>query len=653
MTTFLYNPDRKPKNELIAEFVVRTEIYNEIMGDLEASKMQHPEQHYLLVGQRGSGKTTILNRLKYGIEDSPRLQNNTIPMLFSEEQYNISELVNLWETVSQNLEDYWGFDNLYTEIEGNSEKSNFEEIAFDILVKHLKQQKKKVVLLIDNIGDMLKKLEKIEIHRFREILQTNSEIRLIACSPFYPETLLDYHQPLFEFFKVLHLDNLNQSETQLLLLKLAEINNETNKIKKIVEETPERIETLRTLTGGIPRTIALMFKIFIEFNNEDVVKDLEKLLDAVTPLYKHKMDDLPTQQQKIVDAVAKNWDGISVKELVEKLRIESKVISAQLRQLQKNQIIDVVNTSTKNHIYFLRERFFNIWYLMRYGRKYDKQRVIWLVKFLESWCSAVEIEQRILDFARKIKDGALDENLVNFYGEVYIAMDNMRSEIKIMLKELTPKNLSNRIVVDDSELIRISEEEINNNNLQQAIKLLKQIQKPENILSQEVIKQLSLIIDKDTNYYSEFSLKLKSKLEKGKNAEIRVELFDFAVLLSSFIFIIVLSLTEKEFENAHNQLKTLVEAVKLLEETLGIDKSALNYIVEFAIIQFLLHSQPNTVLSVIEKNSSWKDRVKPFYFATLKFAGKEDEFLKMGSEIEPFVNRLIKLIYDRMPNFNT
>ena len=64
MTTFLYNPERKTRDQLISEFVVRTEIFKELMHDLESSDMKHPEQHYLLVGPRGSGKTTLLNRIK-------------------------------------------------------------------------------------------------------------------------------------------------------------------------------------------------------------------------------------------------------------------------------------------------------------------------------------------------------------------------------------------------------------------------------------------------------------------------------------------------------------------------------------------------------------------------------------------------------------
>jgi hypothetical protein len=47
--------------------------------------------------------------------------------------------------------------------------------------------------------------------------------------------------------------------------------------------------------------------------------------------------------------------------------------------------VSKIQTGTKNNIYILKERFFNIWYLMRYGRKNDKKRVLWLTRFLEAW----------------------------------------------------------------------------------------------------------------------------------------------------------------------------------------------------------------------------------------------------------------------------
>ncbi|MBL7936829.1 MAG: ATP-binding protein [Bacteroidia bacterium] len=449
MSTLLYNPDKKNKQQFIEEFVVRTSVFEEIFNDIQTGKMKTPEQHYLIVGQRGSGKTTLLNRLKYAIEDDLKLNKWLIPIIFNEEQYHIIELVNIWENIASYLEDFYGFTGLSEEISKNTSKKDFEQITIDILIKALNKKEKKIVLFIDNIGDLLKKFDELEVRRLREILQTIPNIRLISGSPVTLESLTDYHQPLFEFFKVIQLKGLSSEETIILLKKLAEINNQTTKIENIINNTPSRIETLRTLSGGVPRTVALLFMVFIDDEHGNALTDLEKVLDMVTPLYKHRMDDLPTQQQKIVDAVAKNWDAVSVKELSETLRMESKIISAQLRQLEKNQVIEKRTTDTKNHIYLIKERFFNIWYLMRYGRKQDRQRVIWLVKFLELWCDGKEIEKRILNYVEKSKKGLIDKKTHELYGEVYSFFNKIKPETKLLLSETAPKYVYVEITNDD------------------------------------------------------------------------------------------------------------------------------------------------------------------------------------------------------------
>ncbi|SFE41380.1 hypothetical protein SAMN05518672_10645 [Chitinophaga sp. CF118] len=445
MSTFLYNPDRKNKQDLIDEFVIRNKVLKGIFSDIQSGDMKYPEQHYLLLGPEGTGKTTLLLRLKYAVEDDPVLNKWLLPVIFREEQYHIWKLSDVWEQIATYLEDEYGFDGLTKEIVKHVQDKYFEENVFNILTKALDKQKKKIILLVDNIGDLLKRFDRIEVHRLRAILQTDAHIRLIATTPEVLIEVIDYTQPLFEFFKVIYLQGLDYDESVLLLSKLAALNNETKKIDRIIDKNPSRIETLRMLSGGTPRTIALLFQIFVDNEYGNALNDLEKVLDAFTPLYKHRMDDLPAQQQRIVDAVARNWEAISVKQLTERLRMESKIISAQLGQLEKNQVIEKRATSTKNHIYLLQERFFNIWYLMRYGRKQDRESVIWLVKFLEMWSDKKELEKRTINYISKIQKRDLDKRSEEFYAQTYSFFEKIKPEIKSSLKNNIPEHFSQLI----------------------------------------------------------------------------------------------------------------------------------------------------------------------------------------------------------------
>ena len=58
--------------------------------------MEHPEQHFLIEGQRGTGKTTLLLRLSYEVENDAALNTWLIPVVLKEEvYYRVTHLFNL------------------------------------------------------------------------------------------------------------------------------------------------------------------------------------------------------------------------------------------------------------------------------------------------------------------------------------------------------------------------------------------------------------------------------------------------------------------------------------------------------------------------------------------------------------------------------
>ncbi len=406
----IYNPRNQSPKELIEHFVVRQKIFEKIFEDIRTSTMKYPEQHYMIEGKRGMGKTTLLLRLAYAIEHDPKMSQWLLPLNFNEEEYSVRKLFRLWERIIQLMEDRdpETFAGFFAQAEKLSHiykaDEEYEKELYRLLEMKLQANGKKIILFIDNFGDMFQKFSELEAHRLRKILQTSADIRIIAGSSVVLEAFYQYNHPFYEFFKVERLEGLSMDETKRLLLQLGKIYGK-EKIQSIVEEQPGRVEALRRLTGGVTRTIILLFEIFVDDQNGDTFIDLERVLDRVTPLYKHRMDDLPAQQQQIVESIALNWDAVSVKEIHERTRIPSKVISALLQQLVKNEIVAKIKTRTKNHLYQINERFFNIWYLMRHGRNHDREKVLWLVRFLEEWCSDQDIKDRAAQHIKRLKKG--------------------------------------------------------------------------------------------------------------------------------------------------------------------------------------------------------------------------------------------------------
>jgi len=476
----IYNPASQTHQELIDNFVVRTKLFEEIFKDIKNSDMKYPQQPYIIQGVRGQGKTTFLLRIAYEIERDKELSKQVIPVCFNEEQYNISRLFKLWETVAEYFEEQDELQGLYQSMQEIEFDEDYEIHCFELLENFLKKNNKKLILFIDNIDDILNKFTKKEQHRLREIFSESPEIRIIGASSVMLEFHYDYGHPFYQFFRMEQLKGLTSEETKILLLRLGEY-YKRERVKEIVRNQLGRVEALRRLSSGVIRTIVLLFQIFVDDTDGNAFMDLEKILDQVTPLYKHRMEKLSPQHQEIVDVIGLNWDAVTAREIAEKTKMSSKAVSAQLKQLKKYHLIEKEKSSTKNYLYRIHERFFNIWYLMRRGRKWDEKRVRFLVEFLQIWCDSKTLEQRVLKHIESVKSGKLYDKHALFMTEA-LARTQIKRELQDQLiketrsyLEKSESELKDYLSESDKELSEHAFNDYKTGNIDKAIEDIKKI----------------------------------------------------------------------------------------------------------------------------------------------------------------------------------
>ncbi|MEM9824228.1 MAG: ATPase, partial [Bacteroidota bacterium] len=77
----IYNPKIQSQDELIDRFVVRQELFEKLFREIKEAEMKFPEQHYLIEGKRGMGKTALLLRLCYAIERDQQGAQTLIPLV--------------------------------------------------------------------------------------------------------------------------------------------------------------------------------------------------------------------------------------------------------------------------------------------------------------------------------------------------------------------------------------------------------------------------------------------------------------------------------------------------------------------------------------------------------------------------------------------
>jgi TPR repeat protein len=549
----LYNPHEQSQEQLIESFVVRHDVFYTLLRDIRSTDMTTPGQHYLIEGQRGMGKTTLLLRLSYEIEKDQDLREWLIPVVLKEEAYyGIRHLYRLWETVAQELE---GKDKAFSGLVEKmsdayeqarrlrSQEEHYEGICFEMLIQALEDEQdsstseeereqnateamsRRVILFIDNLGEMLQNFSDQENLRLHEILTTCPYLRIISATPVVFGAIFEKEHLFSNFFTTIRLEGLNKEETRNLLLELAKVYHEEKTIQKIIQHHPGRIEALRILTGGVIRTIILLFEIFTENEDGSSVTDLDNILDRVTPLYQSRMKDLTPLQRDIVNAVALNWDAISPEEIADKTRLDINETTTVLKELEKVFIIQPVITDSQLRFYQLQERFFNIWYLMRLAPGGSRSKVLWLLHFLESWYEKHELGQLARKHTEAIVAGRYHSEDAYYLTEAFtktgqLDMDTehqMLHETKKLLQELD-MDLAEGLPPSDKEIFEKAEKSYRKADYENAIRHFLEIKHK----TDHVYIQLSNAFSK-LSYYKEAIEYLLEAVEHG-NVEAMLQL---------------------------------------------------------------------------------------------------------------------------------
>ncbi len=396
----IYNPALLKKDDLIRGFVARQGTLERLLDDLRREPEETTPQHHLIVGQRGFGKTMLLRRLGFAVEDDPVLGPHWMPLVFPEEQYNVGSLGDFWLNCADALSDALdrgGNKDLVEKVDRNvalvqRSTEDRTDRALEILIEAAQEIGKRFLLLVDNIDLVLDRLKPDDQWAFRRTISEQKSLHFVGASSRVLESLYEYNQPFYEFFQIIELKGLDEDETVQTLQRLAAESGDT-RAQDLVASQRARIRSLHVLTGGNPRTLLLLYRLLSQGPEGDVQHDLESLLDEYTPLYKARFEDLPAQLQQVVDAMAIHWDPITAGMLAERLtHMSVNLVSAQLKRLEDFGVVEKTPWyGEKKAAFQLSERLFNIWYLMRSSRRV-RQRLVWLIRFLETWFDQAEIE---------------------------------------------------------------------------------------------------------------------------------------------------------------------------------------------------------------------------------------------------------------------
>jgi len=417
---YKYNPSRADLTELEQTFVGRENLVQQILAELRKQIPAKANQNFLIKGHRGIGKTNMLRILLNRISNEVGLSRAFLPLTFAEEEYSIITLRDFFIKILELLQNAKIDDaevneafSRYTE-EPNDETAVEASIGF---LKHYAQkQHKKILLFIDNFdmifGDQIR--EKTSAHRLREVLMNHNFLLIIATTPTYFKEVMDYHAPLYQFFKQYELEEFDVTTMEAQLIKRAQFDGNIELAERI-PKLRNKLRALGHLTGGNPRLVLMLYQLLALQELPEVKAMLKSLLDDMTYYYKLKLERLTPQPRKVVDTLARMGKAASPTEIARQSRIPVNQVSTLLNRLRDEGYIALAKQARRKATYYiLSERLFRIWHQMRFDPN-SQLRLAFLVEFIAIWYSLKEAKGELKrleqQYQTSVEAGELHEAL--------------------------------------------------------------------------------------------------------------------------------------------------------------------------------------------------------------------------------------------------
>jgi len=370
-----YNPSFLSEEELIESFVVRHADLDLIVGII-GENVTDSNQHVLVIGPRGSGKTTLVHRVAAEIEQNRELRDRWYPLIFSEESYEVVSAGEFWLEalfhLSEQAEDeQWK--RTYIELKNESDDQRLADRALAQLLDFADSQGKRILMIVENLNMLLGDLNsEDEAWKIRHTLINEPRLMLLATATNRFEQIENTSQAMFEMFKMQELKPLDDDEC--------------NRIWELITGQRllgERIKPVRILTGGNPRLLTIIAKFSAHRSFRKLLDDLVDLIDDHTEYFKSHLDNLPAIERKVYLALAGLWDASTAREIAQAARLDVSKTSSLLGRLINRGAVVVEEHGKKVKWYVVSERMYNIYYLMRRRGK-PADRVKATVKFLVS-----------------------------------------------------------------------------------------------------------------------------------------------------------------------------------------------------------------------------------------------------------------------------
>lgn len=395
-----HNPGFLTDEELVDSFCVRTAEFGLLVEALREST-GNSNSHQIVIGPRGSGKTMLLLRVAAEVRRDADLQSAWFPIIFAEESYGIATCGEFWLQCLDHLAYQRPRDDGATDLRRTLEElrtvqddRTLADRCLAAILDFADSEGKRVVLFVENLNSMFTDIGDPEVGwQLRKTLQDEPRIFLLGSATGRFNEIDNANRALYELFQVHTLRRLTPEACATLWRFVTGRDIDARVVR-----------SLQILTGGNPRLLVIVAQFGAQLSFRELMKNLLNLVDDHTEYFRSHLESLAPQERRVYVALAILWEPASARQVSVRARIPTSQCSALLGRLVQRGAVLRSGGDRHRREYYLAERMYNIYYLLRASRGTDRV-VEALVQFMAAYYSPSElvgIRGRISEEARRV-----------------------------------------------------------------------------------------------------------------------------------------------------------------------------------------------------------------------------------------------------------
>lgn len=199
------------------------------------------------------------------------------------------------------------------------------------------------IIFIDNMDYYFSRCSYEEQYRLRKRLYNEGAPMMIATISRVLSAIYEYEAPFFEGLKTIYVNPISKNDVAFVF-------------------EPHYIQRANELLELLPSTIKSLIIVdsiirLAKVSNED--RDM--LLQLFSDKYRSIYQSQPVYSQHILNALGSENSGMKIPEIRKLTRLKTSILTAYLRSLKKNAIINIDYSVRKNAIYSIKDSLFRLW----------------------------------------------------------------------------------------------------------------------------------------------------------------------------------------------------------------------------------------------------------------------------------------------------